>query len=540
MIMPTISFKKTVLNYNDTGLLNNLISDYLTNAKKVRPYYQYTPDINAFKSAIDNRQKFPLFRQQLSDTLKLQNKLYLEDYTLIKENIDLLKEKNTFTVTTGHQLCIFTGPLYYIYKIISTINLAEALKEKYPDYHFVPVYWLSGEDHDFEEINHIHLFNKKLVWQQNVSGPAGKLSTDSMTQLLAELKEVMGVGAPADELYKLFEEAYLFNASLSDATRFLVNRLFGKYGLVVCDGDTAELKKLFLPVIKDELNLQKSVSLVEATTVALSKDGYKPQVNPRNINLFYMEEGLRERIVLSSNGNYTVLNTELIFTHEEILKLADEHPEKFSPNVVLRPMYQECILPNLAYVGGPGELAYWLQYRSLFEESKIHYPVLILRSGLLWMDAKSMKKWRALNLTITDLLKSLEELVALYINKLEEDKFDFENEKLMLHQLFDTLKSKVIAIDKSLEGSVAAELQKTLNALDALHKKTNAAFKRKHDTSLTQLKSIREKVFPDGVFQERHLNFIPYYLQTGGAFIEIVKNNLKPLDFSLTVIEEAD
>ena len=540
MLMPTISFKKTVLNYNDTGLLNNLISDYLSNTKKVRPYYQYTPDINAFKSAIDNRQKFPLFRQQLSDTLKLQNKLYLEDCTLIKENIDLLKEENTFTVTTGHQLCIFTGPLYYIYKIISTINLAEALKEKYPDYHFVPVYWLSGEDHDFEEINHIHLFNKKLVWQQNVSGPAGKLSTDSMTQLLAELKEVMGVGAPADELYKLFEEAYLFNATLSDATRFLVNRLFGKYGLVVCDGDTAELKKLFLPVIKDELNLQKSVSLVEATTVALSKDGYKPQVNPRNINLFYMEEGLRERIVLSSNGNYTVLNTELIFTHEEILKLADEHPEKFSPNVVLRPMYQECILPNLAYVGGPGELAYWLQYRSLFEESKIHYPVLILRSGLLWMDAKSMKKWRALNLTITDLLKSLEELVALYINKLEDDKFDFDNEKLMLHQLFDTLKSKVIAIDKSLEGSVAAELQKTLNALDALHKKTNAAFKRKHDTSLTQLNSIREKVFPEGVFQERYLNFIPYYLQTGGAFIEIVKNNLKPLDFSLTVIEEAD
>ena len=185
MIMPTISFKKTVLNYNDTGLLNNLISDYLSNAKKVRPYYQYIPDINAFKSAIDNRQKFPLFRQQLSDTLKLQNKLYLEDYTLIKENIDLLKEKNTFTVTTGHQLCIFTGPLYYIYKIISTINLAEALKEKYPDYHFVPVYWLSGEDHDFEEINHIHLFNKKLVWQQNVSGPAGKLSTDSMTQLIS-------------------------------------------------------------------------------------------------------------------------------------------------------------------------------------------------------------------------------------------------------------------------------------------------------------------------------------------------------------------
>ena len=149
-----------------------------------------------------------------------------------------------------------------------------------------------------------------------------------------------------------------------------------------------------------------------------------------------------------------------------------------------------------------------------------------------------MKKLAAFNLTITDLFKSQEELIALYLNKINEHKFDFENEKLLLQQLFESLKSKITAIDKSLEGSVAAELQKTLNALDVLHKKTNAALKRKHDASITQLKGIKEKVFPEGTFQERHLNFIPYYLQTGGVFIDSIKENLMAFEYRLTVLEE--
>ncbi len=540
MLMPTLTLNKSTVDLNLTGLLSELITDYLSANHKLKSFYQYENNIQAFKQAIANRKQFPFYRPQLVKALRQQNHLFLENYSLIKSNIDLLEQENTFTVTTGHQVCVFTGPLYFIYKIVSTINLAEALKKEYPENNFVPVYWLSGEDHDFAEINHIHLFNKKLEWKQDAKGPAGKLSTDSMAEVFIELRELMGSSANAIELDRIFEEAYLFNATLSEATRFLVNKLFGKYGLVVIEGDDSNLKRLYIPVINDELQNQRSESLVEATSASLVALGYKPQVHPRNINLFYIDEGVRERIVKTNDNKFEVLNTSLSFDYDTMMKLVDSNPEKFSPNVVLRPLYQDFILPNLAYVGGPGELSYWLQYKSMFAAHRVHYPVLIPRSSVLLMEAKSLRKLSALGLTISELFKTQEELSASYINSLQDDKFDFDQEKLMLEKIFDMLKEKITGIDKSLEGTVAAEYQKTLNALELLNKKTTAAVKRKHETAITQLKNLKDKVFPETVFQERHLNFIPFYLQFGSAFIDILKTNLSAFENKLIVLKETD
>lgn len=379
--------QKINIEFAQTGLFNSLITDYLAQKDSVKPFYQYAPSLDSFAAIIEQRKKIPSYRKVLTSSLQNQYGELSTIHSLVKDNIKLLNNENTFTVTTGHQLCLFTGPLYMIYKIISTINLALALKEKYPAYHFVPVYWMASEDHDFEEINHIHLFNKKIVWNLKASGSSGELPTETIADVLKNLKDIIGDTDQAKHIEHLFEKCYLFNANLADATRALMNELFGKYGLVTVDGNDAQLKNIFIPQMQDELLNQPGNKNITATSKLLESQRYKSQVNPRNINLFFLEEGVRERIVQSPTGEYEVVNTDLKFSKEFLIDLLHKQPERFSPNVIMRPVYQETVLPNLAYVGGPGEISYWLQCKSLFDHFTIHYPALIMRSSV---DRKSV------------------------------------------------------------------------------------------------------------------------------------------------------
>ncbi|MEP7264444.1 MAG: bacillithiol biosynthesis cysteine-adding enzyme BshC [Bacteroidota bacterium] len=535
MVSSSVSIKKESLQYDKTGILSPLITEYLKGADSLKSFYSYTPELSSFEKAMEARKKFPFYRKELASILLEQNQHLLENYPEVNSNIKSLSDENTFTVTTGHQLCIFTGPLYFIYKIISTINLAEQLNKKYPENHFVPVYWMAAEDHDFEEINHIHLFNKKLKWELDAKGAAGDLDPETMNGLFAELKEVMGNSEHAKELFTIFEEAYMFNNNLADATRFLVYKLLGEYGVVVFDGNEPELKKLFIPVIKDELVKQSSFDLVDATSKKLQELGYKAQVNPRSINLFFMEDGVRERIVKAPDGHFEVVNTDLSFSAEMMLNLMETQPERFSPNVVLRPLYQEYILPNLAYVGGPGELSYWLQYRSMFEYHHVHFPVLIQRGSVLLVDQQLNKKLSQFRMTPADLFIPVNDLIHQFIKE-EAGDFDITEINARFKQVFDSLREKANAIDQSLAGTVNAEEQKLVNAVDGVKKKVLAAVKRQNETSVQQLKATKEKVFPEGVLQERYLNFIPFYLQYGKAFIEMLKQEIDVTEKGMIVL----
>jgi bacillithiol synthase len=535
MIAKSVSVKKEKISYGATGLLNSLITDYINGNESLMPFYSYPQNIDSFKEAIAERRKYPFYRKELKEVLLQQNHQIAADYPDVLKNIQSLSDENTFTVTTGHQLCIFTGPLYLIYKIISTINLAEELSKAYPSCHFVPVYWMASEDHDFEEINHIHLFNKKLVWNYEAKGASGGLDPETMTTLLSELKEVMGDSANAKELYRIFEEAYMFNSNLADAMRFLVYKLLGDYGVVVVDGNEPALKKLFKPVLHDELEKHSSFNYVEATNSKLHELGYKPQVNPRNINLFFMEDGVRERIVKAPDEHFEVVNTDLAFSKVMMLDLLEKQPERFSPNVVLRPVYQEYILPNLAYVGGPGEIAYWLQYRTLFNYHKVHYPVLVHRGSVLLIDQPLNKKLHQFNMTPVDLFSSLDDLVKKFLNA-EAGELDVSEFISLSNNLFNKLREKVVAIDQSLAGTVNAEEQKLLNSLELIKKKVMAAIKRQNETSVAQLKGIKDRAFPEGVLQERYLNFIPFYLTYGNAFIGLLKKEIAVMEKSLVVL----
>jgi bacillithiol biosynthesis cysteine-adding enzyme BshC len=322
----------------------------------LKSFYQYDPKFENLFKAIEERKKFPVQRNILVDVLLEQNKDFLNANGLA-DKIHLLKSENTFTITTGHQLGIAGGPLFFIYKIITAIKFAKQLNHQCANEKFVPVFWMASEDHDFAEIASVNVFNNKLTWNNPaVAGACGELSTNSLNELIEALKKINGDTANAIDLNRILSDCYQTGLTLAEATRKFVYAILGEYGVVVIDANDTRLKKAFTTFMRDELLNHTAHQKVGESSERLAQK-YKPQVFPREVNLFFKDNNLRERIVALEDGTYSVNNTDLFFPKDVFFEMLDKHPERFSPNVIMRPLYQETILPNIAYVGGAGELA---------------------------------------------------------------------------------------------------------------------------------------------------------------------------------------
>ncbi len=513
--------QKNLISLEKTNFFSKLFLDYTNEEKRkaLKEFYVYEPSFEGIKNFIEKNNYASLNRNLLVDALQNQNaNLKLSEST--KKNIESLKHKNTYTITTGHQLCLATGPAYFIYKIISVINLCESLNKKFPADNFVPVYWMASEDHDVEEINHVNLFTKKIVWSTKEKGRVGEFTLENINSFLAEIKQTLGESEQAETIYTLLKNSYSKN-NLAEATRFLVNELFGKQGLIIIDGNSKALKQEFISEIKEDVFENTSFKKVVSSSEKLKENGYDAQVTPREINVFYADKNLRERIVLE-NSEYKILNTNLIFSKAELESKIENETEKFSPNVVLRPMYQQKILPNAAYVGGPGELAYWLQYKAMFEETKIPFPVLVPRNFVLYLDKSLQQKMQKLNLNAEDFFIEKNKLVKNYA--LKQQPFSLEKEKESIQKLFEGIRTNLGKVDKTLEAATEAELQKTINGVAALEQKGIRSIKQKNEQAINQIEAIYVRLFPNGVPQERVENFLRFYLNNPN-FIEDIKNN---------------
>lgn len=525
------------LPFRSTGFFSDLISDYIEKKENLEPFYNRFPSIENFKDQIEEKSKSynHNYREHLVEVLNSQyESLSVSEAT--REHIDSLKSKTTYTVTTGHQLNLFTGPLYFLYKIVSTINLAKQLKENYPDADFVPVYWMASEDHDFDEINFFNFKNQKIGWEKDAQGAVGHLSTSGLEDVSKTIEEEFGKSDNAEYLKGLFKVAYLEHDTLASATQFLANELFGDYGLVIIDADDKKLKSQFSKYIKNDLIYHTAYRQTEKQANKLSDLGYSVQVNPREINLFYMHDGIRERLV-KQDDDYLVLNTDLKFSETEILDLVDKYPERFSPNVVMRPLYQEVILPNLAYIGGGGELAYWLELKSLFEAEEITFPMLMLRNSVLLYSDKTSKKLKKLDTPIQDLFLSPEVLEAKQTKKNSSIDIDFQSQKKLLEDQFKDLYSLAEKTDKSFYGAVSAQEKKQKNGLDHLEKRLLKAQKRKLKDENERVLDLQRKLFPNGSLQERYNNFSQIYIDYGDQLLTDLFEELNPFQFEFICLE---
>jgi len=525
------------ISYQESGYFTSLINDYLNQKPDLQSLYHRFPSLENFKKQlVEKGENFNgndnSNRKTLVSVLEKQYaNLNISDLTNV--NIKSLSLPKTFTITTGHQLNLFTGPLYFLYKIVSTINLTKQLKAEYPEYNFVPIYWMATEDHDFEEINYFNLHGKKVRWNTKNGGPVGRLSTKGLDEVFEVFSLELGLGKNAEYLRKLFQKAYVDHSNLAESTRFLANEIFGKTGLVIIDADDSELKKEFMPHAKEELLKQTSHQKVLETSEKL-KD-YNIQVNPREINLFYIEDNLRERIIFQDDFYY-INNTKLKFSEAEIIELLQNNPEKFSPNVIMRPLYQEVILPNLCYIGGGGELAYWLELKSYFEASNVTFPILLLRNSVLLATEKQAKKADKLGLTWKDLFKKQNALMNEKVKNFSQFSIDFTSQKEFLRKQFEDLNVMASATDKSFIGAVKAQEVKQIKGLENLEKRLLKAEKKKHQDELERITDLQNELFPNKNLQERIVNFSEFYLENGNVLIKKLFEELHPLEQEFKVI----
>ena len=526
------------ITYQNSGYFSRLIVDYLDQKAELKSLYNRFRTLENFKLQIEEKSKnFPIENREILAKALLNQNQKFEISEATSTNIELLKKSNTYTITTGHQLNLFTGPLYFLYKIVSVINLTKQLKTAYPEHNFVPVYWMATEDHDFDEINFFNFKGKKIQWKKDSQGPVGRLNTSGLEEVFEQFSNELGLGNNANYLRELFKNSYLEHDNLADATRYLANELFKNEGLVILDGDDSELKKLFIPFAKNELIHQTSFKKVNESLPLLKE--YNVQVNPREINLFYIQDNLRERIIFE-NGNFKINNTLLSFSESEILTELEKNPENFSPNVILRPLYQEIILPNLCYIGGGGELAYWLELKSNFEANKITFPILLLRNSVLVATKKQVKKMERLNLNWADVFQNQQVLINEKTKAISEFTIDFSEQKEFLKNQFKALHEIANKTDKSFLGAVKAQEVKQLKGLDTLEKKLLKAEKRIHKERLERIIQLQNELFPNQSLQERKSNFADFYHEIGDpeAFFSLLYSDLKPLkqNFSLVII----
>ncbi|MDG2194632.1 MAG: bacillithiol biosynthesis cysteine-adding enzyme BshC [Polaribacter sp.] len=528
--------KVTHIPFQKTGFFSKTMADYLEQKDAIRPFYHNVPNLDGFQQQLKEKQASfsTTSRTLLVGALRKQyKKVSVSEET--QRNIDLLLKENTFTITTGHQLNLFTGPLYFLYKIISAINLCEELQAKFPKQHFVPVYWMATEDHDFDEINYFYFQGKKIQWNKADGGAVGRFSTDGLQAVFEAFSEQLGATKNATPLKELFEKAYLQHSDLANATRCIANALFSNYGLVIVDGDDSALKQEFSPFIKEELLNKTSFQAVSETVAALRKE-YEIQVNPREINLFYLGDDFRERII-KEGDNYIVNNTEISWSLDEVLEEAASFPEKFSPNVLMRPLYQEVVLPNLCYIGGGGELAYWLELKTYFKKADIPFPILLLRNSVQVISKNQQKKLNNLTISVEELFLKQQDLLAKKVIENAGISMGFSTQKKQLIAQFKTLKTVAEKTDGSFIGAVNAQEKKQLNGLDTLEKRLLRAEKRRQKELVARIVALQNQLLPNQSLEERQRNFSDYYLEYGNAFIEALKVSLKPLQLEFTILE---
>ncbi len=543
-----MNFKTTHIPYRATGVFTPLVNDYIESKGTAQSFVYYTPNIEGVEKAIAQRKKYPTNRKVLVQVLQKQyDQLAAQTksnhsivYDAVNANVKLLEQENTFVVTTAHQPNLFTGPLYFFYKIIQAIQLASDYKKQFPEYNFVPVYYMGSEDADLDEVGSFNLGGVTQQWKTKQTGAIGRMKVDdALLQLLQNIEGYWAVKPAGKQALEILKQAYQKGNTIIEATLYLVHAYFGKYGLVVVQPDDVNLKSLFTKIMEQELTTQFSHQTIQPTLTKLKAE-YHVQSEGRSINLFYLKEGIRARID-KQGDQFTIVDTNITFTQDQILEELKQYPERFSPNVILRGLYQETILPGIVFVGGGGELAYWMELKNVFEAAAVHYPVLLLRNSFLFIKEKQSSQWDLLGFEMTDLFKPILDLEVEYVKKQANQNLDLTTHIASLNKLYGTIQEDVIKIDASL-GDHALNLSiQAQKKLALLEKKMIRAEKRKQHTSISRIHNIKGELFPTNNLQERVENFAEWVGEYGWDWVNVIMENSSKTkaNFSIINIEKS-
>lgn len=448
----------------------------------------------------------------------------------VKKNILSLQSESTFTVVTGHQICSAGGPLYLIYKIFSAIRITQELNAWQDEFHFVPVYWMATEDHDIEEIRHFHWGNEKVELATEFEGVAGELPTEDF---LSWLNEKRAEGKFNDiGLSELFIQAYS-KKNFAEATRYWVNELLGEYGVVCIDGNDSALKELACGLFEKEIQEKIVFSEVSKTNLEIENCGYNPNIQPRNFNLFWLKNEkahiTRKRLDLKDEV-FQTSDAEEQFTAKDLMEMRSE----LSPNVLLRPLYQETILPNIVYIGGPSELGYWLQLKNAFDAANLQMPLLAHRLSMVLVRKRDLEFVSKNNLNIAELVQQkLHEAQKKMLGAMNAK--SFENEISTTSENFEKLRGYISEIDASLLGWLSAEEKRQLDQWSNIEQKIKKAIKSKEEVKFNQLEKFFAFTHPNHIQQERVFSLLYATEIVGWKELKEVLEQLDPFKHSSTI-----
>jgi bacillithiol biosynthesis cysteine-adding enzyme BshC len=502
LVQHTISFEQS-------AFYSKQVIDYLKGKPELQPFYAYSPDLSGIKQCSENRTFGATQRKVLVDQLHAhytQSGIQLHVTDKVHQQLEALNQSTTFTVTTGHQLCVLGGPLFVLAKAMHVIRLADELNAANDGKKYVPVFWLAGEDHDFDEIKSVHIAHSTLEWKiQANDTPVGRLPITGLNELLKHIPQ-----ATDSQLGQLMEK-YTKDGNLAHATTRLLHYLFGEYGLVIINPDAAEFKRAHMPAMKADILRNTFWEAIQSTNSELSKQYRKLQVSGRAINHFYITPDNKRCLLTREGSYYSVAGTSLKFTASELEEEIHAHPDRFSPNVVMRPVYQETILPNIAYVGGPAEVSYWLQLRGVFEAAGVPMPVVLLRNSFILISAGDMRKLKKLRMGIEDFLP----LSYTVLSKKLMDRFcPISVESMLMHsnQAFQQLIDELNQFDNKAGSMVLKDKLAFNNLWDKRIRDINNIRKTKLETQLAELYELYSVYYPDNKPAERYYN-LTWYLR---------------------------
>jgi bacillithiol biosynthesis cysteine-adding enzyme BshC len=529
-----MKFNATQIPYHATGLFSQLVRDYVEAKQSSLHFVEYAPSVEGVQKAIAARKGFKVNRPLLVEVLNAQY-AQLPSTKAVNDNVNALLAENTFVVTTAHQPNIFTGPLYFFYKIIHAIQICADLKKRFPENNYVPVYYMGSEDADLDEVGSFYLGGDKLQWQTKQTGAIGRMKVDdALIGLLKNMEGYWSVKQQGKQAMEVLVNAYKKGVTINEATLNLVHSYFGQYGLVVIQPDDAKLKSSFVPVMEKELLTQFSHKALQPTLEKLRAQ-YHVQTEGRLINLFYLKDNIRARIELNE-GIYTIVDTNITFTKEEMIAELHAHPDRFSPNVILRGVYQETILPGIVFVGGGGELSYWMELKEVFKEVGVHYPLLQLRNSFMFINEKMAKQWSDLGFTLSDLFKPSLDLEVSYVKANTKNELSLVASIDAMKGLYNEIQSQAIKVDATLGDHTMNLSVQSIKKLMELEKKILKAEKKKQAIALERIQHIKTELFPHNSLQERVDNFAEWVGEYGWDWVEAVLQNSQTLDHSFMIL----
>ena len=485
--------------------------------------------LSASASQIPNENRRTLHavvsRQMMDLNLHAKQIQYLEN----------LKDESSRVVVTAHQPVLFGGPLYIFFKIASAIKLAESLQAKW-NISVIPVYWMGTEDHDFEEISSLNVFGKKYQWEAEHSGMTGRVQLDEkFEELLLNIENAAGKGENAEHIIQTLKKIYSRGKTIGQSNKEWIHVLFREFGLLILDPDDVELKTVIKPILHRELSDSVGLHGAQKFEQQLGNQ-YAAQVFPREINLFYAKENLRARLAPDAD-DFVVVGTELKFSASDLQQEVNEYPERFSPNVVLRPAYQQSVLPALAFIGGPAEVAYWIQLHGVFEDLQLEFPALVLRDTFLLIPSKAFETWKSLGFEEADFFLEYPHLVARYLERTQSQPLIFTDEREQLQTIRQEIFTKMTQLDKSLGGNVEAEWKKVEAVVEGLESRLKKTLKKKEEDALQKIENLLEKCCPGGGLQERTESGLQYLFLYGTEFIHALVASANPLDRTFKILQ---